>query len=72
MIELHFKYDFNTFGAKPKRDIEKIEDIKIQFYGVSDSTVELILLCPDESMADKVKQFLAIAYEIMPKKTVRK
>lgn len=72
MMELHFKYDFNTFGAKPKRDIEKIEDIKIQFYGVSDSTVELVLLCPDESMADKVKQFLAIAYEILPKKTVRK
>jgi hypothetical protein len=71
MIELHFKYDFNTFGAKPKRDIEKIDQVKIQFYGVSDHTVELVISCPDESTADKVKYFFAVAYEILPKKITK-
>lgn len=71
MRELHFSYDYNLFGAKPKRDIEKISDIKILFYGVSDDKVELILMCPDESTADKLLQFLSIAYEIFPKKIVK-
>lgn len=60
------------FGGKPKRALEKIKDCKIQFYGVSDDDVELIILCPDQEMADKVKQFLAIAYEILPKKTINR
>lgn len=70
MVELHFKYDFDTFGGKPKRDIEKIQECKILFYGVSDSVVEMVVSCEDEVVADKLKLFLAIAYEIMPKKTI--
>lgn len=71
MIELHFKYDYDTFGAKPKRTLEKIEDIKILFYGVSDSVVELIVMCPDEASSEKVRSFFAIAFELLPKKVVK-
>jgi len=72
MIELHFHYDYDLFGAKPKRDIEKIKEIKINFYGVSESAVELIVTVPDEDTMEKLKQFLAIAYEIFPKKIIKK
>jgi|694.fasta_scaffold60111_2 hypothetical protein len=72
MIELHFSYSFNLFGAKPKRDIEKLNDYKILFYGVSDDKVELIVLCPTRDISEKLKQFLAIAYEILPKKELLK
>lgn len=68
MIELHFNYDYNLFGAKPKRDIEKIEDCKILFYGVSDTRVELIVLCPTKDIVEKLKQYMLIVYEIFPKK----
>jgi hypothetical protein len=71
MVELHFKYDFDTFGAKPKRDVDKIDECKIQFYGTSDNTVELIVLCQDEVIAEKLKHYLIMVYEIMPKKTVK-
>jgi hypothetical protein len=72
MIELHFSYSFNLFGAKPKREIEKLNDYKILFYGVSDDKVELIVLCPTRDISEKLKQFLAIAYEILPKKELLK
>jgi hypothetical protein len=72
MIELHFSYSFTLFGSKPKREIEKIDDYKILFYGVSDDKVELIVLCPTRDIAEKLKQFLAIAYEILPKKQLLK
>jgi hypothetical protein len=68
MLELHFKYNYNLFGAKPKREIEKIDECKILFYGVSDDTVELVVLCTTQDIADKLKRFLAIAFEIFPKK----
>ena len=72
MIDLHFSFDYDTFGAKPKREIEKIRECKIQYYGVSNSTVELIVTCEDEVIAEKLKQFLIIAFEIMPKKTIKR
>lgn len=72
MVELHFKYDYDTFGSKPKRDIEKIKECKVQFYGVSDNVVEMVVWCDDESIANKLKQFLAIAYEILPKKSINR
>ena len=72
MIELHFSYSFTLFGSKPKREIEKIDDYKILFYGVSDDKVELIVLCPTRDIAEKLKQFLAIAYEILPQKQLLK
>lgn len=72
MIELHFNYDYNLFGGKPKREIEKIEDCKILFYGVTDDRTELIVFCPSKDIAEKLKQFLAIAFEILPKKELTK
>jgi len=72
MKELHFYYDYNTFGAKPKREIEKIQECKILFYGTTNDQVELIVLCPTEDIAVKLKQFLAIAFEIFPKKELAK
>jgi hypothetical protein len=70
MIELHFKYDYDMFGGKPKRDIDKIEECKILFYGVSDNTVELIVQCTSQDIADKLKHYLIMVYEIIPKKTI--
>jgi hypothetical protein len=70
MVELHFKYSFDLFGAKPKRDVEKLQDYKILFYGVSDDTVELIVMCPTTDMAEKLKLFFGISYEILPKKSI--
>jgi hypothetical protein len=72
MYEVHLKYSFNTFGSKPKRGIEKIEDCKILFYGVSNDDVELIIRCPSEDILEKLKHYLAIAYELFPKKVVAK
>ena len=68
MVELHFKYNFNVFGSKPKREIEKIEECKTLFYGVSNDDVEFIVLCSTPDIAEKLKRFLAIAFEIFPKK----
>lgn len=68
MIELHFKYNYTLFGAKPKREIEKIDECKVLFYGVSDDNVEMVVLCTTQDIAEKLKLFLAIAFEIFPKK----
>ena len=32
MIDLHFSYDYDTFGAKPKREIEKALKIKEEYF----------------------------------------
>lgn len=68
MLELKFYYDFNTFGGKPKRDIEKIDECKIKEYNVINDQVELIVICTTESIAEKLKHYFSIRYEIFEKK----
>jgi hypothetical protein len=72
MIEMHLKYDFKTFGSKPKRSIEKIDECKILFYAVTNDDVEIVIRCPDESIYDKLAHFLSIAYELFPTKKIIK
>jgi hypothetical protein len=67
MQELHFIYDFTTFTGKPKRDVEKIDECKLLDYNVDKDIVTLKVICDCEATADKLKQYFAIRYEILPK-----
>jgi hypothetical protein len=68
MIELQFKYDFSIFAGSPKLDLNKIPECKIKSYNVEKNRVDLIVLCEDREMADKLKHYYAIRYEIFPTK----
>lgn len=68
MYEVIFNYNFTLFGGKPKRDIEKIDECKISSYDVTNDEVILNVLCDCEATVEKLKQYLGIRYEILPKK----
>lgn len=67
MVELHFHYNFKTFAGSPKLDLLKIPECKIKEYSVQNDKVVLIVLCEDRDIAEKLKQYYAIRYEIFPK-----
>jgi hypothetical protein len=67
MVELHFRYNFDTFGGSPKLDLSKIPECKIKDYSVGGNKVQLIVLCEDRDIADKLKHYYAIRYELFPK-----
>lgn len=71
MYELSFNFNFTLFGGKPKRDIEKIPECKISSYDVNNDEVYLNVICDCESTVEKLKQYLAIRYEIFPKKQIK-
>jgi hypothetical protein len=67
MVELLFNYNFDTFGGGPKLDLSKIPECKIKNYSVLNNTVTLVVLCEDRDIAEKLKQYYSIRYEIFPK-----
>jgi len=70
MYELQFKYDFKTFGGKPKRDIEKIPECKINYYQVENDSVFISVMCIDKEIAEKLKHYFAIRFELFPSKEI--
>ena len=68
MYELSFNYDFKVFGGKPKIDIGKIDDVKIGYYQVENDNVLLCVICTDLVIAEKLKHYFAIRYELSPTK----
>lgn len=71
MYELFFNYSFDLFGGKPKRDIEKIPECKINLYSVDNDLVNLSVICDCFETVEKLKQYFLIRYELFPKKTVK-
>ena len=66
MYELQFKYNFKLFGGKPKRDIEKIPECKVAYYQVENDEVLISVKCLDSIIAEKLKHYFAIRYELFP------
>lgn len=70
MHELHFAYNFTTFSGAPRRDILKIAECKIKKYDVSDDLVELVVICESKDIAEKLKHYMLIRFEIFAKKEI--
>jgi hypothetical protein len=68
MIQLHFKYSFSVFSGSPKLDLAKIPECRVKSYNVEIDDVELVVLCEDREIAEKLKHYYAIKYEIFPHK----
>ena len=55
------------FSGGPKLDLSKIPECKIKSYSVENDRVHLIVLCEDREIAEKLKHYYLIRYEIFPK-----
>jgi hypothetical protein len=68
MYELYFAYNFTTFSVGPRRDILKIPECKIKKYDVANDNVELVVVCESQDIAEKLKHYMLIRFEIFAKK----
>lgn len=71
MYELLFNYSFDLFGGKPKRDIEKIPECKVNLYSVDNDSVHLTVICDCNETVEKLRQYFSIRYELFPKKITK-
>ena len=71
MYELFFNYSFDLFGGKPKRDIEKIPECKVNLYSVDNDSVHLTVICDCNETVENLRQYFSIRYELFPKKITK-
>jgi len=70
MYEVHYKYSFDTFSGAPRRDVQKIPECQILKYDVLKGEVELIVQCENKEIAEKLKHYMLIRFELFSVKEV--